>query len=199
MFKTHLASLLILTTALSTAGCASAGQYQGYERQRDNRGYSEQSSSDRWSQRYSNSYALDQGQDCRSSSDPAGVVAGAVIGGLLGNALGRGGGRAGATIAGVVVGGAVGAAMTNKLDCEDRRYANQSYADGFSAGREDSRVEWRNPRNDHRGEMRVRNYYDDQDGFRCARFTQTLYLQGRAESTNGVACRQPDGRWAVVN
>jgi Ni/Co efflux regulator RcnB/surface antigen len=157
----------------------------------------------RWSQRYSRVYTYNDDiyyQQCRNGPDPAGVIVGALIGGLLGNAAGRGGGRTGSTIAGVVVGGAVGAALTSNLNCEDRSYAYKTYYEGFNSGRPGSRYEWRNPRNNHRGDFRVGSYYNDRDGFRCAKFTQTIYIQGhRQQRANGIACRQPDGTWAVVN
>jgi Ni/Co efflux regulator RcnB/surface antigen len=153
-----------------------------------------------WRQHYSRYYTYDDDiyyQQCRTSPDPAGVIAGALIGGLLGNAAGRGNG--GATIAGVIFGGAVGAALTNDLDCEDRSYAYRTYYDGFNSGRPGSRFEWRNPRNDHRGEFLLGNYYNDPYGFRCANFSQAIYIQGRPQEARGVACRQPDGTWAIVS
>ncbi len=156
----------------------------------------------RWSQRYSRTYSYNDDvyyQECRTGPDPAGVIAGALIGGLIGNAVGGRGNRTGPTIAGVVVGGAMGAALTNNMDCEDRSYAYRTYYDGFNSGRAGSRYDWRNPDNGHRGELRVDRYYNDPDGFRCADFTQTVYIDGRPRETRGTACRQPDGSWAVVN
>jgi Ni/Co efflux regulator RcnB/surface antigen len=156
----------------------------------------------RWHQRYSRTYTYNDDvyyRECRKGPDPAGVIAGALIGGLIGNMAGRGGERTGPTIAGVIVGGAVGAALTNNLNCEDRSYAYKTYYEGFNSGRPGSRYEWRNPRNNDRGQFRVGRYYNDRDGFRCASFTQIVYIQGRQHRSEGVACRQPDGAWAVVN
>jgi Ni/Co efflux regulator RcnB/surface antigen len=156
----------------------------------------------RWNQRYSREYTYNDDvyyQQCRNSPDPAGILIGGLIGGLLGNAAGGGGNRTGATVAGVIFGGAVGAALTSNMDCEDRSYAYKSYYSGFNSGRAGGRYEWRNPRNDHRGEFRVNSYYNDPYGFRCARFTQITYVQGRSYNASGIACRQPDGSWAIVN
>ncbi|HXJ01931.1 MAG TPA: hypothetical protein VNH44_11955 [Micropepsaceae bacterium] len=154
----------------------------------------------RWRQRYARAYTYNDDsfyQECRQSVDPAGVIAGALIGGLLGNAAGRG--RGGATVAGVVVGGALGAALTRNLDCEDRSYAYKTYYDGFNAGRANASYEWRNPKNGHRGEFRVGDYYDDPDGFRCANYTQRVFIDGRPQAATGRACQQPDGTWAIVS
>ena len=156
---------------------------------------------DRWRQHYSRDYSYNDDvyyQQCRSSPDPAGILAGGLIGGLLGNSAGRGGNRTGATIAGVIIGGAVGAALTRNMDCEDRSYAYRIYYNGFNSGRPGN-YQWRNPRNDHRGEFRIGSYYNDPYGIRCARFDQVTYIQGRAYRANGVACRQPNGSWAVVS
>jgi len=156
---------------------------------------------DRWRQRYSNYYSYNDDvyyRECRRSPDPAGILAGGLIGGLLGNSIGRGGNRTGATIAGVIVGGAVGAALTRNMDCDDRSYAYKTYYNGFNSGRPGS-YQWRNPRNDNRGEFRIGGYYNDPYGFRCARFNQVTYIRGRAYRANGVACRQPDGSWTIVS
>jgi surface antigen len=45
----------------------------------------------------------------------------------------------------------------------------------------------------------VRNYYDDPDGFRCANYSQTIYIGGRPQEATGRACRQPDGSWAMMD
>ena len=156
---------------------------------------------DRWRQRYARTYTYNDDsfyQECRQSVDPAGVITGALIGGLLGNAVGRGGGRTGATVAGVVVGGAMGAALTRNLECDDRSYAYKTYYDGFNSGRPNSVYQWRNPRNGHYGEFRVADYYNDPDGFRCANYTQQIFINGRPEPANGRACQQPDGTWTIV-
>lgn len=153
-----------------------------------------------WRQRYSRRYTYNDDvyyRECRNSPDPAGVITGAIIGGLLGNTAGRG--NTGATLAGVIFGGAMGAALTSNMDCEDRSYAYRTYYDGFNSGRVGRNYDWHNPRNNHRGEFRVRSYYNDPYGFRCANFSQVTYVQGRSYNATGRACRQPDGTWAVVN
>ena len=157
---------------------------------------------DRWRHRYARTYTANDDsfyRDCRHSADPAGVIGGALVGGLLGNAIGHGGGRTGATVAGVIIGGAVGAALTSHLDCDDRGYAYKTYADGFNTGRPNSAYRWRNPSNGHYGEFQVGDYYNDPDGFHCAKYTQKIYVEGQPQAASGRACQQPDGTWAVVS
>ncbi|MEN3977131.1 hypothetical protein [Emcibacter sp. SYSU 3D8] len=155
----------------------------------------------RWRQRYSRSYSYNDDvyyRDCRSKSDPAGIIAGGLIGGLIGKgASGRRGGT-GATIAGVIVGGTAGAALTRRMECEDRSYAYKTYSQALNSGRANSNWQWENPETDNYGDFRVNQYYDDPDGFRCATFTQQVYVNDRGELVNGRACRQPDGSWVIV-
>jgi surface antigen len=156
----------------------------------------------RWRARYTRTYTYNDDsfyRECRQSVDPAGVIAGALIGGLLGNAVGRGGGKGPATVAGVVVGGALGATLTRNLDCEDRSYAYKTYYDGFNAGRPNAAYRWQNPSNGHYGDFRVRDYYNDPDGFRCANYSQQIFVNGRPQAASGRACQQPDGTWAIVS
>ncbi len=153
-----------------------------------------------WRARYARPYTYEDDsfyRECRESVDPAGVIGGAVIGGVLGNVLGGRG--AGGTIAGIVVGGAAGALLTRRLDCADRSYAYRAYSDGFNRGRPNSVYRWRNPDNGHYGNFRVADYYDDPDGFRCANYTQEIFIDGRPQTATGRACQQPDGSWAVVS
>lgn len=183
------------------------GYRAGYDTARNRRRYDDRpiardDRDQRWRARYTQSYTYNDDvyyRDCRTSADPAGVIAGALIGGLIGNSVASGGGRGGATVAGVIVGGALGAAMTKNLNCEDRSYAYKTYYDGFNSGRPNSSYQWRNPNNGHYGNFRVVSYANDPDGFRCANYSQEIFIQGRPQTTTGRACQQPDGTWTIVS
>jgi surface antigen len=135
--------------------------------------------------------------DCRQDNTVGGAIIGGILGGLLGNAASRGNG--GATIAGIILGGAVGANFGRDLDCEDRGYVYQTYYDGFERGRPRARYDWRNDRTGHYGTLEVGDYYRDRDGFRCATYSQTIYVRGRPQLARGHACRQGDGTWTIVD
>ncbi len=153
-----------------------------------------------WQQQYGQNYTYQDDsfyRECRQSPDPAGVVAGALIGGLLGYGLGDG--RGGPTVAGIVVGGVAGAALTQNLNCEDRSYAYRTYYDGLNSGAPNRSYDWRNQRSGNYGSFNVNDYYNDPYGFRCANFSQEIFVQGRPQEARGRACRQPDGTWAIVN
>jgi len=164
------------------------------------RGGNQGTPEDWWQQQYGRTYSYNDDvfyQQCRQSPDPAGVIAGALIGGILGHVLGDG--RTGATVAGVVVGGVAGAALTQDLSCEDRSYAYRTYYDGLNAGASNRSYDWRNQSSGSYGSFNVGEYYDDPYGFRCATYSQAIYVQGRPQEATGRACRQPDGTWAIVS
>jgi surface antigen len=153
----------------------------------------------RWRQRYARRYTYTDDlyyRECRNRPDPAGILIGGIIGGLLGHAIDRD--EPGAVFAGIIIGSVAGAALTRDLDCDDRGYAYRTYYSAFNGGRPGYPYYWNNPHNRHRGEFRVRSYYNDPYGFRCANYTHTAWIPGR-RSASGRACRQPDGAWVFVN
>jgi Ni/Co efflux regulator RcnB/surface antigen len=153
---------------------------------------------DHWRRRYVRAYTYRDDlyyRECRHRPDPAGVIIGGLIGGLIGHSVGDD--RAADTFAGIIIGGVIGAALTSDLDCEDRSYAYHAYYDGLNSGYP-GYYRWRNPHNNHHGDFRVRSYYYDGDGFRCARYTHTVYVDRRREG-RGRACRQPDGAWLFLD
>jgi surface antigen len=143
-------------------------------------------------------------RECRPSG--GNQVAGLIIGGLAGAALGstiaRGPSRGPGTAIGAILGGALGASIagnTNTLDCEDRRYVYTTYYDGFERGIPRRTYRWRNARTGNYGTFYVGDYYRGPQGYRCANYTQTIWVRGRPVPANGYACRQPDGNWVIMN
>jgi surface antigen len=149
-----------------------------------------------WRQRYSDAYRFNDDlfyQECRMREDPAGIMSGSVIGGLPG----RGNGPSGA--GGIILSGASGAALIQGLDCADRSYAYRAYYDGLNSNLQNGTWGWSNPRNGHYGDFLLGEYYADEDGFRCATYSQRLSIGGgRQETSSGHACQQPDGSWTIV-
>ncbi|MEQ1754398.1 MAG: RcnB family protein [Micropepsaceae bacterium] len=152
-----------------------------------------------WRRRYSRRYTYsDDGfyRECRERADPAGILVGGIIGGLLGRAADNNGN--GGTFVGIIIGSAIGSSLTTRMNCDDRGYAYRAYYDALNGGRSGNSYSWRNPGNNHRGDFRVIRYSYDGDGFRCATYIHTAYLDRRRVVT-GRACRQPDGAWAFIN
>ena len=140
-------------------------------------------------------------RDCerqRQNSTAGGAIVGALAGGLLGNAISRGPQRGAGTAVGAIFGGVLGATIGNKMTCEDRSYAVDASYRGFEAGRPHERYDWRSPRGPY-GYLEVGDYYRDRGGYRCANYTQEIWIDGHPETGRGHACRQPDGTWRFVD
>jgi len=158
-----------------------------------------------WRERYGHNYRTDQDsyyRDCgeqRAGNQTGGLIIGALLGAAVGSTVARGPSRGGGTALGAVLGGLAGASVGGSLDCEDQSHAYRTYYDGFERGRPNSRYEWRNRRSGNYGHMQVGDYYRDRDGFRCATYSQTIYVRGRPETAQGHACRQRDGNWAIID
>lgn len=122
-----------------------------------------------------------------------GTLLGGALGGVAGAQFGKGDGRTAATIAGTLLGMYMGGTMGRALDEADRYCTGQVLEQA-----PDSRpVAWRNP--DTQSEYQVtptRTF--EQQGRYCREYTTQSTVGGRAQSTYGTACRQPDGSWQIV-
>lgn len=127
--------------------------------------------------------------------ETSGAVIGGVAGGLLGNTIGHGKGRAAATILGAAMGAVVGGAVGRNLDDADRERAYYAAQRSFESGREAS---WENPNTGHRGRIKPRRSYRDDDERMCRDFEHTIWVQGEPELIDGTACEMADGSWRVV-
>ena len=134
----------------------------------------------------------------RSGNTAGGAIVGAIAGGVLGNAISRGPQRGPGTALGAILGGVAGASIGNNLNCEDRSYAIDTSYSGFEAGVPHRRYDWRGPRSGAYGYLQVGDYYQDRRGYRCATYSQQIFVRGRPEVARGYACRQPDGTWQLV-
>ena len=153
-----------------------------------------------WRENYAHDYVYADDsfyRDCQSNNEVGGAIIGAILGGILGNSLSNG--QGGATLAGLILGGAGGAAIASNLDCEDRSYVYSTYYDGFERGRPNASYPWRNDRSGHYGTFVVGDYYRDRDDYRCATYSQTIYVRGTPQVARGHACRQQDGTWAIID
>ena len=101
-------------------------------------------------------------------------------------------------ILGAIAGNAI-ARDACRNDRADAYYYNQSYYDAFEQPRYGQRYEWRNRYNGNYGYITPRRGFRDQRG-ECREFTQQIYVDGyRTEEAVGVACRQRDGSWRIVD
>ncbi|MDJ0867449.1 MAG: RT0821/Lpp0805 family surface protein [Myxococcota bacterium] len=122
------------------------------------------------------------------------AAAGAAGGGLLGAALG---GESEGILAGMLLGGLLGGAVGGVLDDLDRRHADQTLHYGLEYTPSGTTTRWRNPDSGHAGSITPIRTYQTSDGVHCREFTQTIWVEGRAERAHGTACREPDGSWWI--
>jgi surface antigen len=131
----------------------------------------------------------DYERSCRSGNAAAGTIFGAIAGGLIGGAASHGNG--GAVAGGVILGGLLGNALSRDIDCDDQRYAFDSYSLSLN-GDLDRDYEWRH--GDNYGTFRSTREYRD-NGTMCRDFRAVTYRGGQRFERNGTACREADGNW----
>jgi len=139
--------------------------------------------------------------DCAPTSTEGviGGIAGAALGGFLGSRIGSGSGQTFATIGGVLAGGLLGNQVATRLTCQDQQSlytTTQSGLETYPTGRAAS---WNNPDSGHYGTVTPTRTYQNAGGQNCREFRQTIYIDGRAETGTGQACRQPDGTWRIID
>ena len=133
----------------------------------------------------------------RGEREVSGGLAGAALGGLLGAQFGSGSGQLAGTAIGVLIGTLVGSEIGHSMDEVDRMRANQAVVKSHSAPLGE-KITWNNPESGHRGTITpTRDGYSDSGSY-CREFYQTVDIGGRTEEAYGVACRQPDGTWRIV-
>jgi len=137
--------------------------------------------------------------DSYSQRQALGGMTGAALGGLLGAQFGGRGSdtRLATTAAGVFVGALIGSEIGRSMDEVDRMRANEA-ANRAQAAPLGERITWNNPQSNNYGSYTpVRDGYSDNGNY-CREFYQTVSIAGKNEEAYGVACRQNDGTWRIV-
>jgi surface antigen len=138
--------------------------------------------------------------DPNAPRESSGTAVGAVTGGALGALLGGRG--TGSRIAGAVIGAGIGGLLGNRIgasmDEDDRQRAYVAEMDTLERGRPGAPVTWRSERSAYYGTIVPGPYYVER-GRRCREFSHTIYINGRPELARGLACRNPDGTWTMLD
>lgn len=127
-----------------------------------------------------------------------GGLGGAALGGLLGAQFGSGSARAAYTGVGVLIGALVGSEIGKSLDEADRRRANEAVVAAHDAPIGET-ITWNNPESGNYGSVTPVRDGTSSSGDYCREFQQTIVVGGEERQGYGIACRQPDGTWRIVN
>jgi surface antigen len=128
----------------------------------------------------------------------AGTLLGAVGGALTGANVGKGRGRLVAVAAGTVMGAFLGGEIGRSLDPADRISIAkaQQHAHFVPVG---ETIQWSNPESGNHGEIRPIREGRSNGGRYCREYHNSVVINGQSQQAYGVACRQPDGSWQVID
>ena len=126
-----------------------------------------------------------------------GGLGGAALGGLLGSQFGSGTGKVAATAVGVFIGALAGSEIGRSLDRADRIYADKAVSRAHTAPIGET-ITWNNPKSGNRGTVTPVRDGTSASGQYCREFQQSITVGGKRQQGYGIACRQPDGAWRIV-
>jgi len=124
--------------------------------------------------------------------EQTGMVIGGALGGLLGSQVSskHDDWRTAAIIAGTMAGAAIGGSVGQTMDEVDRMKTAQS----LEAVRTGVPSTWRNPDTGNQYSVTPTRTFATSAG-PCREYTVNALIEGRQETVQGTACRQPDGSW----
>jgi len=123
---------------------------------------------------------------------------GAVSGALTGANVRKGRGRLVAVAAGTVTGAFLGGETGRWLDQADRISIAKArqHAHFVPVG---ETIQWSNPENGNHGEIRPVRDGRSNGGRYCREYHNSVVINGQSQQAYGVACRQFDGSWPVID
>lgn len=137
-------------------------------------------------------------QSGAGNKEVGGTLLGAGVGGLLGSQVGGGSGKLAAVAIGALGGAFLGNQIGQSLDKADRTYAERNAMNSLETSQTGATSTWRNPDSGHSGDFTPTRTYQTAQGQNCRDYEQTIYVDGKAETAAGRACRNPDGTWQIV-
>jgi len=140
-----------------------------------------------------------QGMGGMGQKQTGGALIGAGVGGLIGSQLGGGGGKAMTTVVGVIAGGLVGSEIGKSLDKADQTYMVDQTNRALETGPTNQPARWRNPDSGYDAQVVPTRTYQQPSGTYCRDYTQSIFIDGQAQTARGTACRQADGTWQTVS
>ena len=126
-----------------------------------------------------------------------GGLTGGALGGLLGAQFGSGTGRLATTGAGVFIGALIGSEIGRSMDDVDQMRANDAVVRAHNAPIGQT-ITWNNPQSGNYGSVTPVRDGTSAAGAYCREFQQSITVDGQRGQGTGIACRQPDGTWRIV-
>lgn len=125
---------------------------------------------------------------------------GAGVGAVLGSQIGSGAGRVIATSAGAAMGSFFGGKAFQKLAEADRKLAYDAQHRALEDTPSGQEVPWRNPDSGNAGRVTAYPAFESDTNAPCRKFTHVVDLMGEGDVTaaSGIACRNRDGSWRLV-
>lgn len=114
-----------------------------------------------------------------------GTAIGGIVGGLIGYKLGKD--SAGGAVIGALVGGVVGRMIGQYMDDADRK----RLAETIQSAPRGQTVSWHNEDSGRDFAVTPTSDFYADAGKECRRFDQVVYVDGRREVMEGLACRTP--------
>lgn len=131
-------------------------------------------------------------------SETLGGVVGGVLGGVVGSKAGEGTGKNVAIVIGATLGTMWGQDIAKGLNDVDQIFHERTTTDTLEYGEPGEEVSWANPDSGNSGSVTAGGTYQNADGQDCRTFETTVNAEGEARTAEGVACRQDDGTWQIV-
>ncbi len=135
---------------------------------------------------------------CESTSNTQiGGLVGSLAGGIVGSFFGAGSGRAVAVGVGGIVGYLVGRELGGKLDAAQQAEHERVYLEAMNQAEDGQTRSWNDPAGEASGAVTPTRSFSEQ-GARCREFTQVVTVEGEVSEDKGMACRQGDGTWRLI-
>lgn len=128
-------------------------------------------------------------------SGTVGALIGAAAGGYTGSRFGKGNGKLATTAIGTLVGAVVGHSVGERLSSPEDTCFGQT----FEHVPDRQTITWRDSQRDARYQVSPTKTFKTAEGRYCREYTATATVGGKPVTTHGTACRQPDGRWQLVD
>ncbi len=124
-----------------------------------------------------------------------GTAIGAIAGGVIGNQIGSGRGRVLATVGGALLGAIVGNGVYQGIRASDEARVARVLESTPSG----QTVSWQNPDTGNSFRVTPSPAFKDENQRDCREYKTWAFIDGYERELSGVACRDSQGRWQLMN